>query len=390
MSLVPIHFYENIAKIEITSSWKKLKKRIEEIFPSIIYNEDQYELFYFSETNNEKKVINDQNSAKEFMKEYKNSATKKHFLNIIDLKFEQNLISKSNIAESIYKSEYNPKQSDSMSKIGSSMMQTESIFVSNAFKIFEKVSDIHQNTIKTQSEDQLTLSFMKTPIESVIVDIDNYLDCSLCSQKILTNAYYRCLDCDFNICKDCYFRFQDKNFHPHDLIYAIQKKEENIVSTTKKKTTNKIDYKYEEIEDFISKAEPRFEDEDEYLCEVIEKDEVFAKYDDQKKENLYDVKVTYKNLGSKIWKENVTFRKVLERDKWFSNGRNLMFEYVVSKKPHVNPKETVTINFKINAAGKPPGDYFCVLGLKRGDNYIIKGSICVFKIHINLVADDYS
>ena len=390
MSLVPIHFYGNIAKIKFTSTWKTLIKRIEEIFPSIVYNQDQYELSYYSETNQEKKVINDQNSAKEFMKEYKNSATKKHFLNIIDLKYEHNLISKSNIAESIYKSEYNPKQSDSMSKIGSSIMQTESIFVSNASKIFEKVSDIHQNTIKTQLEDQLTLSFMKTPIESVIVDLDNYLDCKLCSQKILTHGYYRCLDCDFNICKDCYFRFQDKNFHPHDLIYAIQKKEDNIVSTNKKKTTNKIDYKYEEIEDFISKAEPRFEDEDEYLCEVIEKDEVFAKYDDQKKENLYDVKVTYKNLGSKIWKENVTFRKVLERDKWFIGGRNLMFEYVVSKKPYVNPNEIVTINFKINAAGKPPGDYFCVLGLKRGDNYIIKGSICVFKIHINLVADDYS
>ena len=48
------------------------------------------------------------------------------------------------------------------------------------------------------------------------------------------------------------------------------------------------------------------------------------------------------------------------------------------------------ITFKINVAGKSPGDYFCVLGLKRGDIYIIRGSICVFKIHINLIADDYS
>ena len=49
-----------------------------------------------------------------------------------------------------------------------------------------------------------------------------------------------------------------------------------------------------------------------------------------------------------------------------------MFEYVVSRKPHVNPQEKVTINFKINVAGQSPGDYFCVLGLKRGDSCIIK------------------
>ena len=240
MSLVPIHFYGNIAKIKFTSTWKTLIKRIEEIFPSIVYNQDQYELSYYSETNQEKKVINDKNSAKEFKTEYKNSATKKHILILIDLKYEQKLISNSNIAESIYKSEYNPKQNDSMSKIGSSIMQTESIFISNASKIFEKVSDIHKTTISKQLEDQLTLSFMKTPIESVIVDLDNYLDCKLCSQKILTHGYYRCLDCDFNICKDCYFRFQEKNFHPHDLLYAIQKKENNIVSTIKKKLQIKL------------------------------------------------------------------------------------------------------------------------------------------------------
>ena len=68
----------------------------------------------------------------------------------------------------------------------------------------------------------------------------------------------------------------------------------------------------------------------------------------------------------------------------------MIFEWSVSKKPHVNPNETVTIKFKVNVAGKSPGDYFCVLGLKRGENYIIRGSICVFKIHINLIADDYS
>lgn len=390
-SYIPIHFYDNVGTIKNTASYKKLKERINEAFPYIVYNEEQYELFYYSEKDNEKKVIKDQASLKEFAKEFKESTTKKHIFNLIDKKYEYNLVSTSNIAETIYKSEMNPKNNDSMVKINDSINEVESEFITNASKIFEKACDVHEKTITNQLEEQLTISFMKIPETSKIIDIDKYIDCSLCCQKILTKAYYKCLDCTFNVCKDCYYRFQEQNFHPHVLNIAIQNKESNILlSSNNKNASNKIDYKYEEIEDLISKANPRYEDEDEYLCEVIQKDEINAKYEENKKENLYDVKVTYKNLGSKTWKDNVTFRKVLERDNWFKKGRNFMFEYVVSRKPHVNPQEKVTINFKINVAGKSPGDYFCVLGLKRGDSYIIKGSICVFKIHINLIADDYS
>ena len=388
--LVPIHFYNNTGQIEVTKDYKKLVKEINEQFPSIIYSEEQFELYYYSENDNEKKIIKDENSLNKFIKEYKKSKDKQHILNLIDKKFEKILISDSNIAQTIYKSDINLKNNDSISKINSSIQELESQFISNVSKIFEKVSDVQENNITNQLQDQLTISFMKTPIISQIIDIENYLYCTLCSQMIYTNGYYKCLSCNFNTCKDCYFRFQNQNFHSHELIYAIQNKENNILLSQNKSSTNKIDYKYEEIEDLISKANPRYEDEDEYLCEVIQKDEINAKYEENKKENLYDVKVTYKNLGSKTWKDNVTFRKVLERDNWFKKGRNFMFEYVVSRKPHVNPQEKVTINFKINVAGKSPGDYFCVLGLKRGDSYIIKGSICVFKIHINLVADDYS
>ena len=389
--LVPIHFYHNTGQIEVTKDYKKLVKEINEQFPSIIYSEEQFELYYYSENDNEKKIIKDENSLNKFIKEYKKSKDKQHILNLIDKKFEKILISDSNIAQTIYKSDINLKNNDSISKINSSIQELESQFISNVSKIFEKVSDVQENNINNQLQDQLTISFMKTPIISQIIDIENYLYCTLCSQMIYTNGYYKCLSCNFNTCKDCYFRFQNQNFHSHELIYAIQNKENNILLSQNKSSTNKIDYKYEEILDFISKTKSNFEEEKLYSCEIIEKnDEINVKYEDNKKENIIQSSITYKNIGKREWKDNVIFRKVLEKDNWFKNGRNMIFEWSVSKKPHVNPNETVTINFKINVAGKSPGDYFCVLGLKRGENYIIRGSICVFKIHINLIADDYS
>ena len=48
-SYIPIIFYNNVGTIKNTTSYKKLKERINEAFPYIVYNEEQYELFYYSE-----------------------------------------------------------------------------------------------------------------------------------------------------------------------------------------------------------------------------------------------------------------------------------------------------------------------------------------------------
>ena len=231
---------------------------------------------------------------------------------------------------------------------------------------------------------------MKIPEDSSKKVIqENILTCILCNQTINTLGYFRCIQCpNFIICKECEYRFQNTNIHSHELIYAIQGKEENIEMNY---IVDKKIYTYEEVEKLVSdsKKSLRYENEDEYLGELIEKDDVNGLYQVGKKDNFVIVKVTYKNLGERTWDDRIQYKSLFTKMHWVLKGKNIINEWSVNKKEKCESGNNVTITFKININEKAFGVYYCIMGLKRGEKYVIKGTETIFKVNINLVGDDY-
>ncbi len=389
---VTIYYYNNKKIITIHPKFSELFKEIQTNFPNISLNKSEYVIYYYPEDDKNKKIINNDESTLEYYNNVKEEKFKDPKIYLINTTSEKKFFNTSNeISKSIIQSNIiNITNSYEISKISSSIMLEQSAVFSNLSKIFKRVSEIQEDNINNQIKNQLTYSFMKIPEDSSKKVIqESILTCILCNQTINSLGYFRCIQCpNFIICKECEFRFQNTNIHSHELIYAIQGKEENIEMNY---IVDKKLYTYEEVEKLVSdsKKSLRYENEDEYLGELIEKDDVNGLYQVGKKDNFVTVKVTYKNLGEKTWDDRIQYKSLFNKMPWVLKGKNIINEWTVNKKEKCESGNNVTITFKININEKAFGVYYCIMGLKRGEKYVIKGTETIFKVNINLVGDDY-
>ena len=148
---------------------------------------------------------------------------------------------------------------------------------------------------------------------SKCITVHTNIKCQNCNKNPIVGFRYKCSVCkNYNLCEECEEKNEESQEHPHDFIKIRneekEKEKENIIKDNNKDNNNIIIKNEDEILesdklDLSLSDEIKLENENDYSCELLSKDDNIFIPNNSKNE---DITIILKNNGNLDWPEGKT------------------------------------------------------------------------------------